>query len=353
MYDEYSALFCVVGCLNNGKFLSNNTVDALITIPDYPIMIGIDQSTSQTGVFISYLNGTPVACIDVINRSKSIPSDIYARMLSLWLKNQFAGCNVKFVVTEATEDYSRTVYSRTVLAGLKGAINLAINSITELASANHGEILPQTWRKHYLADKCYSGRRAKKELVKESAVEETIKRFPMFNEYLRMTGKGTDSADACGILIGYLEEMYYDKSYRLKRVNVLNKVNNKLQYTHLVISSKLDNSLMVKLKDHFQSLPYYRGIEYWAYNTQLTVIENCKRVSNYSNAVNVIIATDEKSAMLLRWETDDRILDGEHYVLIAFRKSIGSCNTKPLDGQEDFWLNDNKDKDEIANGTHS
>src|SRR5574344_2559672 len=120
------------------------------------IVMGIDQSTSCTGICIAKLSKkkgiVPMLFLDIINNE--IPSrDMYIGMFFEWLCFNIFNINPQLVVYEKVAQNAVQTRSRVLLG-------LMVEQITSICNRNGfrtDEIMPTVWRKHLLQSKEYDG----------------------------------------------------------------------------------------------------------------------------------------------------------------------------------------------------
>ena len=136
---------------------------------DYKVNISFDQSSTQTGIAVMDDDGCLVFVIDLINCG--LPdSDTYIRMFREWLNNNFKQLTIGYIICERAEQNAKQYYSKKVLHKL-------INVLEDFAFYTNSkcyQIDNKVWKKWYLKDEKFKGRRQKTELVKPAVVERSV-----------------------------------------------------------------------------------------------------------------------------------------------------------------------------------
>lgn len=313
-------------------------------ITSYHWELGIDQSTKQTGVFLRSVDGlqengscrSKISCmIDIKN--KGLPSNsMYVLLLKEFLQNNFGDLKFDRVVMEMPIAQAENQYSAVTLEMLKGVLNTFEYEIVSFSDSEIQTFPPQVWRKHFLADKEYIGRRQKKELVKVATAEEVVKRYCKFRYYLNWAQERSiyipDSFDAVGILEGGLCEMFYKCNTDIRRVISNGHVPSRLSYeSEWVTISKSNDNLEEFVEDYVDyEIVEERGIATFVYDSKVTDTEGiCKRVASLTNKIAVVLFVNKKYDNVLKWELDLDKEDDEVYAVIVYRNKLSSRLDKP------------------------
>lgn len=218
LYDEYKLLF-ETHVTNGEKAIKYYGSGKCLILPKNRVFIvGMDQSYKQTGIFIRTDDNLKPMAILMDIKNKGLPSrDIYTVMLGELLKNIFWDVHLKAVFVEMPVEGSAFTTTKTKLIELKGFINALCASIPSMRNAQILSITPGAWRKHYLQDDRYKGRRTHKEDLKVAAEEEGVRRYSQFSSYSNLFKSTPDSFDAIGILEGGLQEIFYNGDMRVRR----------------------------------------------------------------------------------------------------------------------------------------
>lgn len=339
-YDAYSRLFIID--VSNGKVSKRfyGTDGCIKLNPVFTYQIGIDQSTKQSGMFIRSTaknrEGQPhiAFMLDIINNG--LPkTEIYQLMLQEFLNNILTDeINISEVFIEVPLENSGYVYTRNLLIALKGFIKTLEESIPAFRRAAKFEVSPGVWRKHYLKDPRYKGRRSATEDLKYSALEETLIRHPQFKQYTDTFSKPPDSCDAVGILEGGLEEVYYDQALKLRRyTSTMQATVRSYEAFYDVVPHNLESvadfvmEISASVVDDAEEFIDERGVEVFVvdeYSKDLDKIV-CGIVSQ-TNAVCLILFEfkKEKYLDLLKWTQNIRKGKHESYCCVAWRSRVDS-----------------------------
>ena len=275
------------------------------SFPDLPFQINIafDQSSTQTGIAIMDENSTLICVIDIVNCG--LPSsDEYVRMIRKWINNNLLNLNVGYIICERAEQNARQMYVKKVLQKLIGVL--------DDFAAEYGKVCYQidnkTWKKHYLKDAKFDGRRVKTELVKPAIVERTCDLYPDLKFYYRFM-RGTDSADAVGIIHGFLAEAFVDGFKSNMKVCLIMPTVPRRAYTLNFVDLDGMRDLVARVPDLYRSLP----IVY--YNSSMTLEDNARRVINFFDKGAILITDDERTRSIWKF-TADKEITAEHMMIV-------------------------------------
>lgn len=336
--DALRGLFHVGHALSDGRYARNDAYcDPISFKPGTKIDLAFDQSTSQTGIAIKVHGGPVVYIVDLIN--KGLPSkEVYMEFLKMFVTQLVKGFDVQYVIYEDPVEHSSTIMSRNVLLELRGFIKTLAVTVDEFQNATFVEINVATWRKHYLAAPCYSGRRRKTELVKIAAMEETLRRMPALQAYVDTFRGVPDSMDAVGILEGWTAEYFTDDKMKTIRVNKCMPALFSLGHVCEIVKVNA-NGMHEFMRSKFGAMVIARGYQVLAYNGDMSFRDNALRASSAFNEYCIILITERKDIQAIRWEAGVDLLPGELYAIITYRNI--TTNTLPLRilpaEEEDFW----------------
>lgn len=322
----------------NGKYIRSPVyTDEFHFKPGPKVDIAFDQSTSQTGIALK-LHGGPVLCIvDFINRG-TYSKEVYQELLKMFLESFLKGLDVQYVVYEDPVERSKTVMTRNILMELRGFIKTLAVRIPEMRNATFVEVNIGTWRKHYLKDPIYKGRRKQTELVKIAAMDETLRRFPVFKDYVDTFRKPPDSMDAVGILEGWTSEYFTNSKMETIRINKCMPIIYNLSYYHEIVRISAD-TMREFLRSRFGAMVRTRGYKVLAYNGDISLEDNALRAASAYNEYCLILITARKDVQAVRWEAKADLQPGEVYAILSYRREL--TNTLPLNSlgeeEDDFW----------------
>lgn len=197
--------FCRFGELINVEVYEKikDPMDFPFTLnPDEIYQIGLDQSTSCTGIFIKNFRNTEVYMMEYKANSVTKPTDATSFLINLemFLHNLCKGTNISHTIYEATieSDNYRTSKILAQLAGIVEALPLRYN---EFKTTVLDDIANQSWRESVICEEfCEYDR-------KEQSMLSIQKIFPWTINY----GNSLSSRDvyeAMGILFGWFMKSF-------------------------------------------------------------------------------------------------------------------------------------------------
>lgn len=293
-FDSYGRLFIQTIYTSSGIY-SHIGEGSIIGGIDCPVQIGIDESTSQTGLCICDMKGNLLMLVDLIN--KGLPkAEIFLAMLEQWVDNNFPQLDIRRIIYEEINQNAPQQYARKRLIQVVSVFERYYYRAPhefELCSINN-----LTWKKHLLAADKFKGRRKKTELVKEAAKEALTDLYPEAQEYMYVNGKG-DSADAFGVVYGYMHECFLNADGKHRRVNATMKSTPIRKYAKKYMDFDEFAKLVQSSPEQKQK---YSGYKYLTYNSEYTLEENCLRAINYCSTGVVLI--DPSDTALMQWKFD-------------------------------------------------
>ena len=281
-------------------------------------ILGLDMSTTQSGVAIFDAEMNLINMIDVINNGLT-DVELYTHLRAFFSSN-FKSLKFKFVILEEQIKTSNGKLVFGQLSELQGAI-LAMRDIfrTDLK-----QIKPTVWRKSFLASKKYDGCRQTTLAAKKSAALEVTARYD-FSVYINTMKKFSksdqgyicDSCDAVGVACGYIYELYHStKPGTLEYVNVTMKKEDTHDYSKVISMFNVKTNIVTLLSKEFASgreeitleeyrrrLSRRRGLQFKLYNDSLNLEENIRRCTTNTNMMTAIIASSPNIKNILQWES--------------------------------------------------
>jgi hypothetical protein len=106
--------------------------------------IGLDQSSSCTGIAIRSVDGDLEMIVDV--RNNSFNKNTFYRELKGVLRKLVNGRNIRLVVCEDPIPAKGKKYASTVLLELRGQISAWMEEIPEFNQASFNSLYPQSWK---------------------------------------------------------------------------------------------------------------------------------------------------------------------------------------------------------------
>lgn len=292
--------------------------------PEYPeilttdkLLVGFDQSTTQTGMFVKTVDGTPVLTVDFVNKI-SLPHALYEQMMLIMLKKMFTAHKVELVVIEKPFGQKSKI-SFEAMIKLKGFMETLMYTIPSFNGVKLGEIYPQSWRKEFLKNPKYNGRKKATSDLKQCAREESVDRYPNLATYMYAFAGGVpDSADAIGVLEGYLATNYKGG---FKVINTTMKANFAVKYDYFIAHIKPDEVKMF-LQEQSPQVGWYRGFDIVLYNPDLTLANNCQRAVSETNKIMFLAVTDLMQTSIMMWESGIPMKEGNVYYIVCWRENI-------------------------------
>lgn len=285
-----------------------------ITIPEQSqLVLALDPSSKQTGVALGDMKGNLYTFFDFKNKSCDLNE--YKTYLNDYMMRLSDKYKIDYLVYEVPFKKSNDV-AYDVLHNIEMTLRRYENVIKGLTRESMYPTLPGVWRKSFLADKRYTGRRRERELLKEAAREECSNRYPQYKDFFYATEYVPDCTDAIGIYHGFLHEYWYDRERQIRRVS---KINSRYSRNHLYEKSIVNEPFESIIKIALNSAN--RDVSIFAYNKDFTTEENCEIVTSQTNNTCALIAFDELSKDLLKWESGFPQQIGCMYAVICRRKN--------------------------------
>lgn len=270
-------------------------LSSFVCLKDKTLVMGIDQSTSCTGLCIGEATNKgfkPILLIDVIN-NYCFSREVYMSMFEEWLFNNMQTINPRYVVYEEVGANASQTYSRRCLLKMVQVILKVCNktNIEDMA------IGVNVWRKYLLSDSRYDGRRKERSKVKEASREEVIRRHPELENYfnechknLQVTLDSVDSVDAYGIANGFCEEYFYKADVTKPRINHIWKPYPEKYYEVEYLSRKeMEFNLINKNA---------KNVFYM--NDSFALEDNYLRCINYTSEPSILLPISIKMSQTMR-----------------------------------------------------
>lgn len=308
--------FVITLCTSSGS-VHSCSYPKFFTMPkEREIQIGIDQSTSETGVYVKSYPDNEFICIMSIKNEGLSPDD-YTFMFEKTLSSMFSESKVRRLVYESHKGIGDNKYVSNVLRRLATSIKNLKATCPGLKDAEMATERPNAWRSSFIPKETYAGN-YNTENVKYAVLAECLKRYPQLLEFSKVCSKSYDAFEAIGILDGHLEKNYtkdgvriVTKSLEIERTHQCAK--------HYEVYSDLEDikSIIAKYNDIIK----IRGIVNVYFNPDLTVDENARRMT--SNTNEVVMMSIPKGAInaLITWETGVRLKEGQSFALVCYRAS--------------------------------
>lgn len=276
--------------------------------------IGIDQSSTCTGIFIKSVDDTVRIIIDV--RRDTGDAYTFYRELKYFIKSLVKDQKIRNVVCEDPPPVEGRRYTTKFLNELLGRVSEWMDDIDEFHDAEFSKILPQSW-KSLVMDKSKGKNRSKS---KECISEDICDIYPEFRAYRDYHfSKDYDGFDACGILTGFLRYSYTDNGKGIRMIAGAKRGCGKAYYAYRYIPVEVArhpetiNDFLGETKLLFGKIPFL------AFNYSKSVIDNIKMAgSNYKSCFTI---PPMKELKQLKFMYDLEELDDYILLLYIFRGS--------------------------------
>lgn len=138
--------------------------------------IGLDQSSSCTGIAISSTDDDLNILVDV--RNDSFDKNTFYRELKGVLYRLIANQKIRNIVCEDPPPVKNKKYTSTVLLELRGRLEAWVEEIDELRAGKFDSVYPQTW-KSLVVDKSKGKNRSN---IKECIADDICDIYPEFRK---------------------------------------------------------------------------------------------------------------------------------------------------------------------------
>lgn len=170
--------------------------------PEKTYQMSMDQSSSNTGIFIKDYTNTEAYMIEVL-RSKSQDAADYIYDLEMFLHKIGEGCKFTHIIYERPIDIG-SYRSAQVLFQLEGAIRALGKRYIEYSMAKVDHIENASWRSVVITDKSYE-----KEYGRKAASAHSVNTiWPWTRDYGPSVYKDNDIFEAIGIMMGWFFNSY-------------------------------------------------------------------------------------------------------------------------------------------------
>lgn len=299
-YDEYGLNFYVTHYFvaSDQVYVDSGAYDERFPNVIGEVQIGIDESTTQTGICIANMEGHPLVLIDCINRG--LPkAEVFLTLFRRWVNKVFPKMDIRRIIYEEINQNAPQQYARKRLMQVVSILEDYVDNCEtdiELVCINN-----KVWKKHLLADPKYDGMRVKTDLVKTAVKEAVEDLLPGVYKYRRFYYNG-DSTDAVGIIYGYTHECFIDEKCK-KYI-----VNNTMKPTPLRSYSK-DYYDLTEFTADIRS-GKYPNIKMVKYNPNLTLEDNCLRSLNYNPDGVVLWGLDDRKCInIIKFDANREICE--------------------------------------------
>lgn len=291
----------------------NKTLKSLFK-PDKKYYLGLDQSTTCTGITITDEEYSFAVLLDFARKSTDV--ETYKFQLKNLVTLLVSDLELKQIIIEQPL-YIKGNHATSVLMDLKKYIKSWRNDIPEFYQVPFDTIFPQQWKEVVVNKKKGKYRTSSK----AATAADICDMFPLLEEYrLTCPAKDFDSFDAFGIVYGYRRQHYSQDGNDLNygSISYYKKIHVFLKY---LPEDKL------KDKEVIGAWLYKEGLfEEVGYNPKFSFYENIALMCTKYNISYFVV--DPSLEVNMFWETSEIPLANHKFVCIAVRK--GYLNDKKL-----------------------
>lgn len=271
----------------------------------YAYDIGIDQSTSCTGIAIRSLCGKVNVLIEM--RNDSFDKNSYYRSLKSLIKRLVKDQYIRMVVCEDPPYVKGKKYTSTILLELRGKVEAWMEDIEELQKASFNSIFPQSW-KSLVLDKSKGKHRSND---KACIAEDICDIIPAFNKYRKVyAAKDYDGFDAFGVLLGYLRYAFTEEGVPLICGKVEKRHTSFVGYRYIPIVEANPDTINDFLGD---AVKIFKP-KFLQFNDRYNKFTNVRMATSNNECSYTIFP--EECLDVLKWEFD--IEPQDDHVLVAY-----------------------------------
>ena len=300
--------------VNSDKIFTLNAKHKYTLNDQQTYQIGIDQSTTQTGIAIkTYDTNKLVYMLDYINEGMLHYKD-YIGMFVTALEYLLRQIPVKrLVYEEHSHIRGDSKYASKVLRNL--ADNISKVQL-KFPSTEFCTTSPVVWRSTFLPKDIYKGR-MKDNNIKLYVVEECLRRYPNIIKYKSYVGDSYDSFEALGILDGFLEGNFTPDGRRIVTRDL------PIEYNHYCIKNLRIYSERTKATflDEFKEEIKKRGFVQLVHNEDMALDELSRRATTNFKEVILIPLKRNKEYNIYLWDYGIEAKDDEIICLICYREN--------------------------------
>lgn len=286
-------------CLIKVQEPTNSEKFTLKLKPELAYFVGIDQSSSCTGVFIMDVTNTVTIMIDFKRDTNN--KEVFYRELKGFLAETFRNTKVQLIVHEEPIPNPGKAYSGEVLRELRGRLREWISDIPALSKAELHSLYPQSWKKFIVSKEnaknygqTFKNRCNNKRLI----AFDVCQLMPQFKQYWGLHyASDYDAFDAAGILLGYLRYAFDEKGRR-RICGIKEKRHVSLVFYSYVDKVEL-NSNPYALTDQLGNCRYEIEPTLLYFNTEFNKYDNIRMAS--SNWNSVVTYLPDKYTEELQW----------------------------------------------------
>ena len=312
MSTQIQGIMCMPGTGKYQIIMPDHARDFTLRLKDgVSWKLGIDQSTSCTGLALKSSDQKYLVLLDVI-RDKNMLKEDYFR-------------DLRGVITRTTKDRVFTLvanekpvprkfaHARETLTELLGRLNTWIEDNPAFDGATHEAVFPQTW-KSMVVDKSKGPNRSN---IKREVASDLVDRYPELQHYFDFYHTSDyDSFDALGILDGTIEHAFTPDGYP--------KIHGTIEKTHTALALykwydwDSDFSYEENLAAAFGDMAQVFQPVILRYNPRYTLNENVRLCSSaYTSVITVLDGVD---LVPFQWKYGIDINEaGKKMILIALK----------------------------------
>lgn len=275
--------------------------------------VGIDQSTSCTGVAAISSDGEYVVLID-IRRDKTLSKEIFYKELHYFLKRFFHNQKIEMLVIEKPVP-SKFRSAGGVLTELKGHLEAWFADIPELDNTIYDSLYPQSWKSLVI-----DSSKGKNRFNDKSAIAEDLSDMYPCLRYYFTTYPYTDydSFDALGLIVGYLQYAY-DKNGVRQICGTKEKTHTSLACYKWVSLEELSNGVPSILKEAY----FVFHPKFLSFNNKYDLADNARMASSNNDAIITLLP--EYTNYTLQWKYGFDVSESNHVMLmLVIRKGAFS-----------------------------
>lgn len=284
--------------------------------------IGIDQSTSCTGIALKSTDNKFVILLDVHNDYR-IDKQGYYRGLKYLLRRIVRDRDFRFIVNEKPIPSKNKRYARDVLMEFLGHLNEWIDDTPELRGIRHEALYPQTW-KSIVVDKSKGKHRSN---IKYEVASDVVDLYPGLRGYFdTYPFSDYDSFDALGILDGF-EKYAFDKSGNEMIHGSIEKRHNSFVCYDWVDRAAIGENIEKRLGELLPCLK----LRALVYNERYDFYTNVRMASSNYDAVITMLPDCELQKFQWRYNFD---LQDKSKCLLAYVFRPGAMPRSMVSGLE-------------------
>lgn len=295
----------------------------LVLSADTSWYMGIDQSTTCTGIALKAANKSFIILLDVM-RDKNLPKDDYYADLRRLLARIARDRKFDIVINEKPIPSTDKRYASTVLLEFLGRLSVWLDSIMEFDDALRDGIYPQVW-KSMIMNPAKGKNRSK---FKSEVAEDIVDIYPeLENYYLNWHTKDYDAFDALGILDGYIRYAFTPDGYPMIHGTKEKKHTSLVLYDWINWddSKSYEDNICEALGDNLSVFEPY----ILRYNPKYSLHDNIRMATSNYECTATILPQEELNPFMWKYSVDIKE-PGKQMLMIALKKgayTLGFVNS--------------------------